>query len=239
MADQMIFKRYELKYMITRSQYEMIKQEMGNYMIADVHGENTIFSLYCDTPDFLLARRSIERPVYKEKIRLRSYGIAKPDDKVFIEIKKKYDSIVYKRRIAMTEKELMQYVNREIPAPDSQVGCEIDYAMNHYQGIAPKILLSYKRQAFYGKNNHEFRITFDQDILWRDYDVNLHSGIYGERVVEDDLILMEVKTADSLPMWLVHLLSANHIYKTSFSKYGTVYQAIMKNKQNEGVYQYA
>lgn len=239
MSDQMFFKRYEIKYLLTRSQYEAIKQEMESYMIADVHGENTIFSLYCDTPDYLLVRRSIEHPVYKEKIRLRSYGVAKPEDNVFLEIKKKYDSVVYKRRIRLPEQEMMQYINHQIPPKEDQISREIDYAMHFYHGIVPKVLLSYRRQAYYANNNHDFRITFDQDILWRDYDLNLHAGIYGEPVLSKDNVLMEVKTADTFPLWLVNWLSRNKIYKTSFSKYGEVYQTILKNKQNEGVYQYA
>lgn len=228
MNDQMIFKRYEIKYLLTREQQLRIKDAFTGRMKADVHGKSTILSLYFDTPDDLLIRRSLDKPLYKEKLRLRSYGVATADTTVFVELKKKYQSIVYKRRIGMTEEEASRYLLKHEQVTDTQISREIDYCMKHYPLLAPRMLLSYEREAYYAIDDPDFRITFDEQILWRDHEVNLTSGIGGTAVLPDDTILMEVKTAGAIPLWLVHLLSEEHIYKTSFSKYGTAWKQKQK-----------
>lgn len=241
MADQMIFKRFEIKYMIDEAVFEKLMEVMDGYMIADEHGRSTVCSLYYDTPKHLLIRRSLEHPVYKEKLRLRSYGVAKPSDTVFVELKKKFCSVVYKRRIAMTHAKALSYLAgdgqiadsqiadsqiAESQITDSQIASEINYALKIYENLAPAVLLSYEREAFYARNNHEFRVTFDRNILWRDYDLSLDKGIYGIPILEDQKVLMEVKTDGAIPRWMVDFLTANKLYKTSFSKYGTAYRAI-------------
>ena len=137
-------------------------------MKPDIHGKNTILSLYFDTPDDLLIRRSLEKPLYKEKLRVRSYGIADTDTTVFVELKKKYQSVVYKRRIAMSEKEARRYLLSHASVMDTQISREIDYCLFHYHNLIPRMLLSYDRAAFYAMDNPQFRITFDENILWRD-----------------------------------------------------------------------
>lgn len=232
MANQTIFKRYEIKYMLDANQLSMLKNEMKNYMIADEHGKSTICSLYFDTPQYLLIRRSMDHPMYKEKLRLRSYGVADKDTTVFVELKKKYDSVVYKRRVAMTEAEACDYLLSRRQVMDTQITREIDYCMDMYKEIAPAMLLSYEREAYYAKDDHEFRVTFDQNILWRDYDLNLCSGIYGNPILKENQTLMEVKTAGAIPMWMVRFLRDNGIYKTSFSKYGTAYRTLYNASDN-------
>lgn len=261
MADQMIFKRFEIKYMIDEAIFEKLMQVMDGYMIADEHGRSTVCSLYYDTPKHLLIRRSLEHPIYKEKLRLRSYGVAKSSDTVFVELKKKFCSVVYKRRIAMTYDKALSYLagNGQIAdsqvadskiagskiagskiagsqvaesqiagsqITDSQIASEINYALKIYENLAPAVLLSYEREAFYARNNHEFRVTFDRNILWRDYDLSLDKGIYGTPILADQKVLMEVKTDGAIPGWMVDFLTQNKLYKTSFSKYGTAYRAI-------------
>lgn len=243
MADQMIFKRFEIKYMIDEAVFEKLMEVMDGYMIADEHGRSTVCSLYYDTPKHLLIRRSLEHPVYKEKLRLRSYGVAKPSDTVFVELKKKFCSVVYKRRIAMTHDKALLYLagNGQIAESQitdsqiahSQIASEINYALKIYENLAPAVLLSYEREAFYVRNNHEFRVTFDRNILWRDYDLSLDKGIYGTPILEDQKVLMEVKTDGAIPGWMVDFLTANKLYKTSFSKYGTAYRAIYDHANNK------
>ena len=257
MKDQMTFKRYEMKYMLTKEQYEIIRKEMSKYMKEDEHGHSTIQSLYFDTPDFLLIRRSIDKPMYKEKLRLRSYGVAKEDTKVFLELKKKYDSVVYKRRISTTESEALNFFKEDEKNEivdtivDSQIKQEIKYARDLYNSLAPRVLLSYERDAFYGIDDSSFRVTFDSNVLWRDTDVNLHSGIYGNEILPEGYVLMELKTSGGLPLWMTSLLSKNKIYKTSFSKYGAAYKTILASSgklrqvvaayslRAKGVYTYA
>ncbi len=231
MADQMIFKRCEIKYMLDITQAELLKNQMKQYMIADEHGVSTICSLYFDTPDYLLIQRSMEHPVYKEKLRLRSYGTADKDTTVFVELKKKYESVVYKRRIAMTEDEAERYLLFHEKVKDTQITREIDYCLKNYKKLAPAVMLSYEREAFYAKDNHEFRITFDQNILWRNYDLSLCKGIYGEAILDKNKVLMEVKTAGAIPLWMVHFLTENQIYKMSFSKYATAYRTIYEREK--------
>jgi hypothetical protein len=229
MSDQMIFKRYELKYLLSQEQRELIEQSFDGKMTADIHGHSTILSLYLDTPDFLLARRSLEKPLYKEKLRLRSYGLADEDTPIFVELKKKYDSIVYKRRIAMPLNAADDYITTHKGVEDSQISREIGYCLDHYNNLTPKVLLSYERDAWYAEGDSDFRVTFDENILWRDCDVNLTSGIYGKPILEKGQSLMEIKTSGAIPLWLVRILSENKIYRTSFSKYGRAYCTILND----------
>lgn len=253
MADQMIFKRFEIKYMIDEAVFEKLMEVMDGYMIADEHGRSTVCSLYYDTPKHLLIRRSLEHPIYKEKLRLRSYGVAKPSDTVFVELKKKFCSVVYKRRIAMTHEKALLYLAGKgqiagskiagsqvadsqvagSQVADSQIANEINYALKIYENLAPAVLLSYEREAFCARNNHEFRVTFDRNILWRDYDLSLDKGIYGTPILADQKVLMEVKTDGAIPRWMADFLTANKLYKTSFSKYGTAYRAIYDRANNK------
>lgn len=228
-----IFKRYELKYLLDAAQYKAVRDGMEKFMRGDKYGESDICNLYCDTPSFILARRSIERPIYKEKLRIRSYGIAKEGSEIFVEIKKKYQSIVYKRRICTDEQTAMSLLGGGATI-DTQIGREIGYFKKLYEGIAPKVYISYRREAFYAKDDNDFRMTFDKDILWRDHDVLLSSGIYGQPVLPNGKILLEVKTAAAIPLWLVKILSANKIFKTSFSKYGTAYELISQKTAQGG-----
>ncbi len=229
MVNSEIFQRYELKFILTLEQYHLIKKAMEPYMCQDQYGETNICNLYCDTSNFRLVRRSNEKPFYKEKLRIRSYGVLKEDMPVFIEIKKKFDSIVYKRRIEGNEKDIYKILTGDTPNT-SQIGQEISYFTKLYKGIKPQMFISYHREAFYGIKDKDFRITFDKSILWRNCDLSLRSGIYGEYVLPEDKILMEIKTSSTIPLWLIKFLSKNKIYKTSFSKYGTAYTKMLLTK---------
>ena len=143
MEAQKIFKRYEYKYMLTLEQLAALKELMEQYMIADAFGRSTICNLYFDTPQYLLIRRSIENHVYKEKIRLRTYGQATPDTTAFIELKKKYKKVVYKRRISASYEDAMQYLcQRADVIPHSQICSELNYALSLYKEIQPAMYLS-------------------------------------------------------------------------------------------------
>ncbi|MCM1368703.1 MAG: polyphosphate polymerase domain-containing protein [Roseburia sp.] len=235
MAGGDVFKRYEIKYLLTAEQYSAIRSAMEEYMRGDKYGESDICNLYCDTPSFLLARRSIDKPIYKEKLRIRSYGRATENSDVFVEIKKKYKQVVYKRRIKTDERGALSLFSPETaPVPKKQIAKEIRYFIDYYTDIAPVMFISYRREAFYDKTDEDFRMTFDRDILWRDSDLTLSSGIYGTPILPPDTVLMEVKTAAAIPMWLTKVLSAHSVYKTSFSKYGTAYAQLMQIKSQGG-----
>lgn len=236
MGYQNIFKRYEIKYLLTKEEHQNLLVVMNEYMYPDKFGKSTISNLYFDTPDNFLIRRSLDKPIYKEKLRVRSYGVATNDSMVFIELKKKFKGVVYKRRIDMSEQLAMEYLcqGKYLENP-TQISKEIDYFMKLYRNIEPAVILSYEREAFFSNADHNFRMTFDDNILYRDEDLSLTSQIYGKSILQKGMILLEVKTALGIPMWLLEFLSQNKIYKISFSKYGNAYRNLILPKFLGGI----
>lgn len=237
MNSQMIFQRYEMKYLLNRKQKEAILAAMEPYMEPDAYGRSTIRNIYYDTDNYRLVRKSLEQPVYKEKLRVRSYGQVEPGDRVFVELKKKYEGVVYKRRIHIPEMAAMEYLAGRKAAPDkSQIAEEIDYFLQFYGTLAPKVFLSYEREAYFTGKPSEFRVTFDENILWRETDLSLEKGVYGTPILKQGQTLMEIKTPGSIPLWMVKLLSEEEIRKTSFSKYGNAYTEIYNREKGELIY---
>ncbi len=234
MASPMVFERYEIKYLLNREQKKAVMEAMAEHMEPDSFGRSTIRNIYYDTEDFRLARRSLEHPVYKEKLRVRSYRTAGPEDEVFVELKKKYQSIVYKRRTGIREKDAAAYLAGSIEAPKrSQITDEIDYFRQFYATLAPKVFLSYEREAFFEKGGGEFRMTFDENILWRTEELSLEAGIYGENILKPGQTLMEIKTPGGIPLWMVDVLTQQKLCKTSFSKYGNAYMTLVERAKKE------
>ena len=234
MKDQMIFQRYEMKYLLTKEQRDDLQQRMRPFMRADEYGKSVICNIYFDTPTHLLIRRSLEKPVYKEKLRLRSYGLAGADTPVFVELKKKYKSVVYKRRMTLSNRQAMEWLCGKGEAPgNTQIQKEIQYALDFYKDIFPAVFLSYEREAWYSVEDENFRVTMDENILWRRDHLSLGEGIFGTPILEPGQVLMEVKTASAIPVWMSRWLSENKVYKTSFSKYGNAYEE-MENQERKG-----
>lgn len=233
MAD--FFRRVEKKYIITKNQYLMLKEAIKDKMTEDEHGKSTICNIYFDTEQYELIRHSITKPVYKDKIRLRSYNIPTLESKIYLEIKRKSEGVVSKRRIEMTLNDFYEHlenVNNE--SENSQVKRELDYYFSHYN-LKPTMFLSYYRRAYYDKENREFRLTFDSNILARNYDLEIEKGNFGTNILEEDKYIMEIKTLGAIPMWFVKLLDELKICPCGFSKYGEAYtQLILKaNKIKE------
>lgn len=227
-----VFKRHELKYIITINQMNDLLLLINKNMRKDNFFNCTIRNIYYDTPTYLLIRTSIEKPEYKEKLRIRSYKTIKNNEDVFIELKKKYKKIVYKRREILPYDEARFFLDKKIISNNLQITNEITYALNYYKDLKPMMFLSYDRIAFVDNIDSEFRLTFDSNILWRDYDLDLTKEPYGNSILANDLVLMEVKTVTGLPRWLLDFLGTNKIYKQSFSKYGNAYRQ-MYNKEKE------
>lgn len=220
---QGVFKRYEKKYMLTQPQYAGLLHAFEGKLAQDQYGLHTVSNIYLDTDDYALIRASIEKPVYKEKIRLRSYGIPRPEDSVFLELKKKYEGIVYKRRITLKHDEAAAYLFKgESPRVKSQILKEIEYFMGQYQPV-PKVLIAYDRTAYAGLADPSIRVTFDENIRFRTTTLDLSKGCWGTSLLPADAVLMEIKVADSMPLWLSQALSGLDIMQTSFSKYGQCY----------------
>ena len=233
------FARKEIKFLLDMHQYHALMEVISEYMNPDkfcVGGkEYGIYNIYYDTPDDYLIRESLSKPYYKEKIRLRSYySPASADDVVFLEIKKKIGGIVTKRRVSMTLAESDEYfATRRKPAAKKyiteQVFRELDVFLDRYP-ITPKQYISYQREAFFGKDDPDFRLTFDRKITERREDLTLSRESYGNYIIGADQRLMEVKVSNAIPDWLVQKLSELEIYKTSFSKYGRAYQNFVKEQ---------
>lgn len=226
---QKVFNRYEKKYMLTEQEYFAIRQRLAEYMEEDEYGLHTIRNIYYDTQDDELIRTSLEKPKYKEKFRVRCYGEPNADSSYFLEIKKKYNGIVNKRRIVMKPAEARAYLEQgKKPAEQSQIFKEVDYVWNHYE-LMPKVYLAYDRIALFGKEDPEFRVTFDQNIRSRNSNLVLEDDTNTTKLLEDGYHLMEVKISDAMPLWFVEILSDLEIRNVSFSKYGNVYKNNLKN----------
>lgn len=231
---QTVFNRVEKKYQLSEERFEALWTDLMEYMEVDEFGKHTISNIYYDTPDDLLIRRSIDKPAYKEKLRLRSYGSPTLDDMVFLEIKKKYDGIVNKRRIQLPLHAAYNYLNLRIkPFFQTQILSELDYFLSQYD-LSPKLFLAYERIALFGKEDPEFRVTFDMNIRSRTDDLRLENGSRGALLFTDNTHLMEVKITNSTPLWFSKLLSKHQLYNSSFSKYGNVYknQQLQKDRQH-------
>lgn len=222
---QGVFKRYEKKYLVGSTQYALLLRALGGRLQPDQYGESAICNIYFDTPDARLIRASLEKPVYKEKLRLRSYGTPDAGGTVFFELKKKYKGVVYKRRVDMALEAAMQYlVQGHAPEDRGQIAREVDWFLSVYPGIRPAMYISYQRTAFTAADEPGLRLTFDREILWRDEELRLDAGAWGAPLLAEDQRLLEIKIPGAMPLWLTHVLDALQIYPVSFSKYGRAYQ---------------
>ena len=208
---------------MNQKQYELFLKKINDYVEEDKYFKYKICSIYFDTNNYDLIRNSLEKPIYKEKDRIRSYGKVENEDKIFFEIKKKYKGITNKRRITLTYENLKNYLNKN-KIPDNsniQIFNELDYLMNYYE-LKPKVFISYDRISFISKENKNLRITFDNNLNYRLNELNLDDE--KGKIFNNDKYILEIKTLDSFPIWLVKALSELEIYPTSFSKYGSIYE---------------
>ena len=238
-----VFNRYEHKYMLNREQFEKIIKILDEHMDMDSHNEDhtpyTIANIYFDTPDDYLIRTSLSKPDYKEKLRLRAYGVPDRDSKVFLEIKKKFRGIVNKRRTKLKLDEAYSFVATG-KAPEAkeymntQVLRELEYFLKIYD-LSPKLYLAYDRIAYFEKDNRDLRISFDMNIRSRRYDLALEKGDYGEKLLPDGVYLMEIKTSLAKPLWLTHALAELDIMRTRFSKYGTEFKNMINHTEPDEI----
>lgn len=207
-----VFKRYEKKYLLTASQHVLFRELADEYMQVDEYGESTVCNIYYDTLNYDLIRASIEKPVYKEKLRLRSYGVPKQGDLVFLEIKKKYKGIVYKRRIALPYEEACRSMEQgAVDEGRGQVAKEINYFLKRYH-LVPKVYLAYDRIAMYGMEDADLRMTFDFRVRSRKDKLDLALGDAGRLLFADGEVILEIKVKDVYPMWLIRGLEKLSIH---------------------------
>lgn len=229
---QSIFERVEAKYLITRKQYAQLMTVMKDHLRADVYPHSDIRSIYFDSSDYRLIRTSLNKPAYKEKLRLRSYGDPELSNQVFFEIKKKYHGICYKRRQDMNYQAALDYlVFDKIPC-QSQIMKEIEFMRNHDDQLQPKVMISYQRDSFIGKNDDSLRITFDYHVRFSTRNITLTNQKPEGQLLDDDLLIMEIKTLQAMPLWLSNALDSLKIYPSNFSKYAAVYQQYLMKGVN-------
>lgn len=220
-----VFKRYETKYQISAEKVSRLEERLFEHMELDAYGKTRICNIYFDTPDSRLVRTSLEKPIYKEKLRIRTYGVPKSDSNAFVELKKKYKGIVFKRRVVMPYEEAIEWIcNGKTPENPTQIMQEIDWAIKYYGGLVPAAALFYDRCAYFGKDDNELRLTLDENITCRMSDFDLRHGDYGTiDIIEPKAKLMEVKIKDTMPLWMADMFDELQIFPSSFSKYGTAY----------------
>lgn len=218
-----IFQRVEQKYVLTKGQKENLLKEIDEHIEKDKYFESTICNIYFDTKNNDLIINSLEKPTFKEKLRLRSYGTPNIYSDVFLEIKEKYKGIVGKRRIKLKLKDFYSYLKKKKYDETNQIMKEINYYFEFHK-LKPSIFIGYDRQSYKGILEEELRITFDNNLRSRKDNLRLEYGDFGELFFDDDTYIMEIKTLGAMPLWLVRALSELKIYPTSFSKYGSIYK---------------
>ena len=227
-----VMKRYELKYLLSAEQTEFLRERLKGHMEVDQYGKSSIASLYYDTPTYQLIRTSVEKPLFKEKIRLRSYGLATEESPVFLELKRKAEGIVYKRRVQTTIPLVEKFFAGEGDiCAGGQINREITAFRDHYRDLVPACLIIYDRVAFFEPGG-DLRLTIDHDPRYRAERLDLTSSMEGISLLPPGGTILEIKVQEAMPLWLASILSEGRIYKTSFSKYGEAYrQQLLKARQ--------
>ena len=240
------FKRYEKKIMMSDKQYELLLGCLLEYMNYDSHCNNgkmyTIYNIYYDTDNDDIINYSLSKPYYKEKLRLRSYKPIKPgsNEKVFLELKKKIGGIVSKRRVILTFDEAEDFLKKGIRPTkkdyiSEQVLNEITYFLSRNK-VKPSVVITYKRMAFFGKEDRDFRITFDTAIKTRRKDFYLGGIDYGIDILEPGQRLLEIKILGSIPLWLSRILSEQKLFPQGFSKYGSEFERFCTQEKYKNNY---
>lgn len=232
-----VMKRYEIKYLLTKEQTKYLVEGLKGHMVLDQYGRTSICSLYYDTPNHRLIRESLDKPEFKEKCRLRSYGLAKPGKPVFLELKRKAYGIVYKRRIQTSIDEVNKFFNKNDVFSDSQIEKEITYFRDYYESLKPSCLIIYDREAYYEPDG-DLRLTIDYNPRYRLDDLNLSTSTDGKSLLADGSTILEIKVQEAIPIWLSTLLSNGKIYKNSFSKYGEAYKREIINMDRKEIGSY-
>ena len=219
-----VMKRYELKYLISKTQQDFFLENLEGHMQADKFGLTSIASLYYDTPDYRLIRTSIDKPLFKEKIRLRSYGLVSETSPVFLELKRKAYGVVYKRRVQSTVPQVDKFFAGEGDVcAGGQINRELTYFRDYYGELAPSCLIIYDRTAYFEPDG-DLRLTIDADPRFRSDQLDLRVSMDGESLLPEGYSILEIKIQQAIPLWLTRILSEGKMYKTGFSKYGEAFK---------------
>ncbi|MBR6392641.1 MAG: polyphosphate polymerase domain-containing protein [Eubacterium sp.] len=227
------FKRYEKKYLITKEQLDSIMPLLLEHMELDEYcvggKEYRIYSIYYDTVNHDVIRANSQGLTYKEKMRIRSYYANNgPDDKVFMELKKKSEKVGNKRRIKIKLKDIEPFVNDGVmPETEgylqNQVAKELAYFLSKNK-VRPALYVQYDRLAMFGREDKNFRMTFDRNVRVRRENFVFGESDKDELLLPDGFYIMEIKILGAIPLWLTSILSENKLFSRGFSKYGVKYK---------------
>ena len=219
-----VMKRHEIKYLLDAQKTAYLRARLVGHMVPDAFGLTSIASLYYDTPDRRLIRASLEKPPFKEKLRLRSYGLAEEGSPVYLELKCKAFDTVYKRRVQSTLDGVRQFFEGGAPLGDGgQIAREIRAFCDLYDTLSPSCLIIYDRTAYFEPDG-ELRLTIDENPRYRMRDLALDRSMDGIPLLPEGWTILEIKVQDAIPLWLAEILSSGKIYRGSFSKYGEAYR---------------
>lgn len=223
-----VMQRFEIKYILNKEQTNYLVKHLEGHMKVDEYGMTSIASLYYDTPNYRLIRESLEKPEFKEKVRLRSYGLNKPGKPVYLELKRKADEIVYKRRVATSVDDVDDFFNNYSKIADGQIANEITYFRDFYEKLVPQFLIIYDRVAYFEPDG-DLRLTIDYNPRYRKENLNLDTSMDGKSLLPDGSTILEVKVQQAIPLWLSKILNEGKIYRGSFSKVGEAYKQQVLN----------
>lgn len=226
------FQRVEHKYLLTKNQAEELYARIEDHLVDDIYPKYSLHNVYYDSSDYTMIRHSIAGPSYKEKLRVRSYGEPEEGSFAYVEMKKKYAGIVYKRRIQIQEEEVGHCMDSSLLEKQGQIGREIAY-MHQMYDASPKLFIAYDRRAYAGKEEADVRVTFDTNIRYRTDHLSLHDDYPDTYLLSEDQVLMEVKVMNRYPLWLSKALTEMKLQRTSFSKYGTIYTNMKKEERKQ------
>ncbi|TFD97092.1 polyphosphate polymerase domain-containing protein [Jeotgalibacillus sp. R-1-5s-1] len=227
-----IFNRFELKYLISIDEYYEMRSKLLERMTFDSYGNNdgkyNIISLYFDSAERGIYYETKNKLSFRQKLRLRVYDRTSIEDQAFFEIKQKFKNVVNKRRTVLSLNDAYKLIknkpnifSKELPpASNTQILKEVIHFRNQYE-LEPDIIVSYDRQAFVGVNEPDLRVTFDYNLMTRDYDLRLENGPYGHHFIHPDLVVLEIKVSNSVPLWLSNIVSEMNLSRKSVSKFCT------------------
>ena len=196
-------------------------------MTRDEYGLHTINSLYYDTVNYDLISLARRKPNYREKLRIRCYGTDYVNAPYFLEIKKKVNKVIYKRRVDMNFYQVNDFINHGLlpinnSFSDELTLMEVKRILDN--NVFPSVMVIYDRIALFDNLDPNFRVTFDFNMRWRKDRLNFLHDDSGSIIAPEVDVIMEVKILKSYPLWFSQLLSELKIFPQSFSKFGEVYK---------------
>jgi hypothetical protein len=230
---QVTSQRFEMKYILTESQALAVSENIRPYVDPDVHAESDHFyrinSLYLDNDNLDLYWASELGHKNRFKLRIRSYS-DRPEDPVFLEIKRRVDRVVLKRRVGVHRDCISALLRGERLSEDCLLSpsAKSDRDMHAFQDLmltcnaTPRSMVYYVREAYMSAFGESVRITFDRDVAGRNariYSPNLWTVDGGYHPLCTNVVILEIKFSDVYPRWVEDIVYRLHLMRDSFAKY--------------------